>query len=711
MEILEIETSIKKYNKKINAEFYEDCLKFIKDFVDINKIQENKYMLESIRVNLLYNDYNLYICGKDDMTKKLEENTTWREFELTQKAVKNMFKQINAMENKNLKTLWCGGKGYLTEKPVFVISKSPKDIKNSLTITNKFDVANLLLGIESIKILEHQDLKRFCEYNFSDKEEVNESTYTFNNFYNFYTSVDLGIRERILVFSGMILHSLGTTYTRDVDLIYDGLGQTPEQIETVKEIFNKFNDKIDGKLDYSIIYDGKIIKNTETKEYLFNWIYNIWPSLVGKKNIIEIMADPETHYYFMGIKLIGVEMTIKRLVRRASSSSFVDLLMLKKVNGYDSDVCFPNLSIRGGKITIYNDREIEKKLKIIQKYFKEWHNDDISIDELKKSIVKCNTLPHNVYSGNPDRFAYSSEITRYHNMILKMYIGKYFRGKKILDVGCGPVRDIYFYNSIKVPLFVGIEPSSYSIDTFYEKNKDKKFFTQTKIIEGYGDELWSSSPKYKDVIENRTYGCVLFKFTIHYMLNNFDILLKNLKSVDNDNTVIIVSCIDGDMVRKKLAENAGRYEIIFKGEPLYGIYDMGKRNKNNFKQVMVYFRGVYGVENGSIEHLVSIGWLINKFNKIGYRVLENKNLLNVNQDYLVDIKNNLNLEQKKVSEIHRIIVFKKFSGNKPNKFIKPYKNIHNKKGGDGEDNNIEEDFYSKYIKYKTKYLDLKNSLS
>jgi SAM-dependent methyltransferase len=699
MEISEIKISVKKYNDNISTEFYEDCLVFIKDFVDINKILENKYILESIRINLLYNDYyNLYICDKTDMTKKIEETTTWREFELSKKAIDNMFKQIYALESNDLKLLWCGGKKYSISNPVFVISKSKINISNFVKITNKIDTANLLLGVETIKILEHQDLKRFCEYNFSDKEEVNESTKTFTSFYNYFTSLELNFKERILVFSGMILHSLGTTYTRDVDLIYNGIAQSVEQINVVKESFNNFNAMIGEKLDYSIIYDDKIIKSSEPKEYLFQWIYNIWPGLVGKKNMIEVMADPEFHYYFMGIKLIGIDMTIKRLIKRASSSSFVDLLMLKKVNGYDSDVCFPNLSIRGGKITIYNDKEINKKLKIIQKYFKEWHDDEMSINDLKTQIVKCNELPHNVYVGNPNRFIYSSEITRYHNMILKMYIGKYFRGKKILDVGCGPVRDLYFYNSIKVPLFVGIEPSKYSIDTFAEINKDKKFFTQTKIIEGYGDEIWKNNPKYKEVNENKTYGCILFKFTIHYMLENFNILLKNIKSVDNDNTVIIVSCIDGDMVKKKLKESNGRYEIIFKGEPLYGIYDMGTDKQNNLKQVMVYFRGVYGVENGSIEHLISIGWLINKFSQIGYRVLENKNLLNVNQDHLLNIKNDLNEEQKKVSEIHRIIVFKKIS----NKFTK-----FNKKGG--ADINID-DFYFKYIKYKTKYLELKNKV-
>lgn len=379
METSEIEISINKYNGKINTDFYEECLSYIKNFDKINKIDENKYVLESVRINLLHNDYNLYICDKTDLTKKIKENICWREYELSKNAIINMFKQINTIEQGDLSLLWCGTNDYPFVIPVFVISKKSLDIKNSICIKKKIEIANLLLGVESIKVFEHQDLKRFCNYNLEERVDIKESMKMFIQFYNFYYSLDYCIRERIIIFSGMVLHSLGTTYTRDADLIYNGINQSSNQIEKVKEIFDNFNKEFDDKLDYHLINDNKIIKSYETKEYLFNWIYTIWPNLSGKKNMIEVMADPEYHYYFVGIKMIGIDLTIKRLIRRASSSSFVDLLMLKKINNYDNDVCFPNLSIRGGKITIYTDKEINKKLNIIQKYFKEWQD--------RKSVV------------------------------------------------------------------------------------------------------------------------------------------------------------------------------------------------------------------------------------------------------------------------------------------------------------------------------------
>jgi len=52
---------------------------------------------------------------------------------------------------------------------------------------------------------------------------------------------------------------------------------------------------------------------------------------------------------------------------------------------------------------------------------------------------------------------------------------------------------------------------------------------------------------------------------------------------------------------------------------------------------MVYFKGVYGVENGSIEYLVNSKWLIKQFSNIGYTLITNNNFLNVYKQYLIDL--------------------------------------------------------------------------
>lgn len=141
------------------------------------------------------------------------------------------------------------------------------------------------------------------------------------------------------------------------------------------------------------------------------------------------------------------------------------------------------------------------------------------------------------------------------------------------------------------------------------------------------------------------------------MLNNFNFLLNNIKSIDN-NTIIIITCLNGNLIEQKISKNNGRYEIIHGDEPLYGVYDMNEY-LNNFKKIMVYFKGVYCIENGYIEYLVNPKWLIKQFSNIGYTLITNHNFLNVYKQYLIDLKNNLSDKHKKVCELHTIFIFKK----------------------------------------------------
>ena len=191
----------------------------------INKISQNKYVLESIRINLLYNDYYVYLCDKKYLTEKIENNYTWREYDdkylnrLTnaniniRKTKFNMLQQIYAIENNNSQFI-CKKHIYDIINPIIIFSKENIEADNNLIkIENKLSVSNFMLGVESIKMLEHQDLERFCDYFTSTKTEINKSLLIFGNFYNYYLSLTNEMKERLIIISGMISYSLGTTYT------------------------------------------------------------------------------------------------------------------------------------------------------------------------------------------------------------------------------------------------------------------------------------------------------------------------------------------------------------------------------------------------------------------------------------------------------------------------------------------------------------------
>jgi hypothetical protein len=698
--------SVIKHNNKLGTQFYKECIDKLKrcDPIIYNKIPEDKYILESIRVHLIYNNHDIYICDSSLINSVFDKkNITYREFDkINKKSVDNMLHQIDAIEFKSMKGI-CNNYQFDINTPCLIIiennnignnnSKIIKDNSNKLIkITNKLEIVNLMLGIESIKILGHQDLKRFC--NFIDlatelSSDINKSVTMFNRFYEFYNTLETKFKERMILVSGSVLHSIGTTYTSDVDIIYYGENQSKDEIQELETKLKNYN-KIQNDCDYYIIFNKSIISREKVGGYFYDWIYEKWPSLVGKDNMVEVMADPEHHFHFMGMKFMSVQLIIERLLLRAAPAAFVDLVMLKKINNYDSDPCFPNLSLRKGHMTIYTDKEIDKKLYTVKNYFKAWHNIDTNINDLKKDIKKCNELPHYIYSKKPDRNQYSSEIIRYHNMSAKHYINKYFKTDKLLDIGAGPLRNIEYYQRIGIKKLVAIEPSSMSIKEGKQYHKDKHLRISLDFIEGFGDELWEGNTTYKDVVRQKPYDSILFKFTIHYMIKNIDIVLKNISNVDKIGTTIIITCLDGNKINEKLnkhnANSVGRYEIIFGDEPLYGVYSFNNNNNtnnNSLKQIMVYFKGVYGVESGSIEYVVDTSLLINKFNSIGYTVLENTNFLDINDPELIRIKNKLNNAQKLVSELHKIIVLKKVTDSKINRYS------------------------DQHIKYKKKYMDAK----
>lgn len=288
-----------------------------------------------------------------------------------------------------------------------------------------------------------------------------------------------------------------------------------------------------------------------------------------------------------------------------------------------------------------------------------------NIQEIKNILSERSRNAWDIYTNKPIRNETTNSVIKYHNVVMNYYIKKYFAKDNLLDIGAGPVRQISFYEKIGIKRVVAIEPSQDSIDRGIENFNKYTKTIKLDFIEGVGDENWNDQSKYKPVIKYAPYKSILFKFTIHYMLNNMKILMQNVKNVSERGTIVIVSCLDGTKIMEKLKED-GKYEIMQNGEVIYGVYDFddetNETNKvlnDNFRQIMVYFRGVYGVDSGSIEYIVNLDYLINQFKSIGFEVLTSNNFMNINNEELRKINQDYNNAQKKISELHHVIVFRK----------------------------------------------------
>ena len=435
---------------------------------------------------------------------------------------------------------------------------------------------------------------------------------------------------------------------------------------------NKYNPKIAGLMigtgeafKFMTAFKSKNVQNTKFRYVMSNTIFNDafakegnfvnvlynkgLPQYVGEQSILDILCNPQHHHHYMGIKLVCLDLLCFKYIKAATAMSYYNLLLLEKNVKYNNiKICFPNLVAEKDKVTIFTDEHIQKLTKHIQSLTK-----SNSIN-----IAKCHDQPFEVYTNKPTRIPFAITILKYHGMFADYIMNKYFDKTSLLDIGSGPLRRIQYYEQIGFKHIVAIEPSENSI-----KLGKERFLKCTHLtldyIQGVGDENWENSENYKSVIQHAPYKSILFKFTIHYMVQNFDIILQNIKRVaDADDCTIVVTCVNSKKINENIG-NSDKYEIFDGDMPVYGVYNIDKTdNDPRFTRKLFYFASVYGVENGSIEYLVDIDFLIDMFGKIGFYVEINSGFLDMNISELKHTLDKLSPLQKKIPELQHLLIFK-----------------------------------------------------
>lgn len=488
----------------------------------------------------------------------------------------------------------------------FIISEQKLNLE---LVANNYANICVLLGIKSLEILEYQ----------------NDVTNYDNSFTNSLTTSE---KERVMVINDYALNVLGNIVSNKVELIYVAAGDNYNSVQEFKK---------------------------KVRNYKYHLLFK------DENHIFEAVADPNYHYHYLGLKFVSLDMLATNLKKISSSESLASLLLLEINNKFFTKICFPNLTVRHGVASVFSDKLIDIKLKKILNILKE-RNIIMTYDELKDKIPKCRDKAFEIYESRPQRNDVTNGVIAYHNDVMKYYIDNAFDKEKLLDIGAGPLRQVEFYEKIGFKELVAIEPSQSSIETGLERYKNRCKKLKLVFIEGVGDEPWLNNNNYKPIIDKKLYKSVLFKFTIHYMIRNLDILLDNLKMVVDKGCTIVISCIDGS----KLVNNMknGKYEIVnrVEGEEpvlLYGVYDFpSEYDTENYKQIMIYFNGVYGVDNGSIEYVVNIDYLVSKFKEIGFENTFSKNFADIDIKELKSLLNKFNNAQRRISELHHLLIFK-----------------------------------------------------
>jgi hypothetical protein len=113
--------------------------------------------------------------------------------------------------------------------------------------------------------------------------------------------------------------------------------------------------------------------------------------------------------------------------------------------------------------------------------------------------------------------------------------------------------------------------------------------------------------------------------------------------------------MDGELIHNEL-KKYHKIEVRNDQEPIFAIvplYDYKSNMIPDKSDILVYFKGAYGVASGSIEPLVNIKLLINELDKNAYKLLEMKKFL----DYNSNNKNKMSNIQKRISYYYTSLIF------------------------------------------------------
>lgn len=476
-------------------------------------------------------------------------------------------------------------------------------------------INGVLLGVESVQFLHFQNIERYeCMRN---KTECQRSSNMFEGF----IKARRQDAESFMLFSGSILHALGTTYTNDIDIFaFAPLDRS----------------QLSSDVDYHLYKTDHFENNGPVTKAHENWWLNVWPKMGCAADMPEIFHNPRYHFWFLGLKFMSIDYTIKKLFSRSSAAALADLYALRNHNGFDiSGACIPNMTIRNGQVVVYDERNTKKLLAKATQYIKEWHDITVSAADLSQIFKRCYADGHDIYKGVIFGTDDVRPVIRFHNWIKRNYITKY-KGPRLLDVGSGYLRDLGIWDKAGIERVVAIEPSVESYKRGLERMREAGV-SNVEFINGFGDTAWSEYPA---VGAGAPYDLIVFSFTIHYMLDKLDVVLDNLRAVCQPGTKIMITCVDGDTFNR--VQRDGRYEVRYEDDPTYGIYKVDSDN------VLVYFSGVYGVSAGSFERLVHVGKLISEFEGAGFKMLERRPLSS--------FPNKLGKKELEISKLNTVVM-------------------------------------------------------
>lgn len=633
-------------SSSFKSRFYVDCIEHMDLPSVISEIHkthmiQDKHIVEPFRLYFYRNfsTFYFYIIDINDISKLdpiINHIIIHRPELKSDKSRLNLLRQLDVIENNDVNRFTHDISHNLLSINNILFVASSIDLVNSIKLIdpninyvplkNKRSL-NLFLNNYTLTFLKHQDVDRFADYLKSKDKYVQKSVAMFRSVYDIFVKIenkDLSLYERLMLFSGFVLHTLGTTYTSDADVMFDTRGLNNDDIKVVTNELDKSSD-----IEYFIYVDTD---------------HNI-------EYISDLITDPDKHYYFLGMKIININNHIKRLYQRATPSAFVDLIMMNKINGYNIRPCIPVITFDEEPITVYTKKVIDTKMYTTQKYFREWHGINYSISELKEIIKRCKNYPNDQPFYKPIKIdPFTIVLDSYlHDGILDIvneYLEKSDKddksdkdkaGSSLLILDDAKEYPRYYPTKGSNQIVTIMEPTKAPMtDTFMKMTNDKKrklgrsrMYDMVPIV--YGSE-WIN-----DNYNNDKYDNIFINFSLRYMIANPDLMMKNLSNIITNDSNILVVFLDGDIIESML-QSSDRFEIKDdNNKTVIGLYRYDNdldSNGNILRQFVIYVRGTLRFGTGSIEYVIHTDDLQSLFITNGYSIVTSGQIVNKQMIYI-----------------------------------------------------------------------------
>lgn len=243
---------------------------------------------------------------------------------------------------------------------------------------------------------------------------------------------------------------------------------------------------------------------------------------------------------------------------------------------------------------------------------------------------------------------------QYHNSIKRQYIHKYTKAPtknvKLLDLACGKGGDLRkWIDSKSISLVRGFDINSDSI------SEAKRRLAGLKSGKGK-DITFNTSDLSKEVLHCKTkFDVITCFFAFHYFFKNkssLDTILTSIKNCSKKGTVIILTLLDGDLVRNMKTDNF--YIKIDNSVTVSPSGSDTSKNKVYGRELEVYIKSSV-LDTPEIEYIVEPNTLIERMNSINFDLIDTKLFSQFNYS-----KFGLSKDEKMYSFINRVFVFKKF---------------------------------------------------